>query len=153
MDTEPDLQKMGAAIKQRRLELDMSQEALARAADLSLTVVGRLERGDTFPSYRTAHRIAVAFQWPSHWLTSLLEYDAFDVSHLNDMGARDLLSKKIALERALADEADSRVDVREVVEPESDDAEALQIAAKAERLTPEQRSAVESIIDQFLESQ
>ena len=49
---------LGRAIRLRRKELDLSQEALADAADVDVTLVRGLERGVGNPTWDVADRIA-----------------------------------------------------------------------------------------------
>jgi len=47
-------------LKRARQQARMSQEALARAADLSLSAISKLEQADMGPSWATVQRIAKA---------------------------------------------------------------------------------------------
>jgi transcriptional regulator with XRE-family HTH domain len=51
---------LGEAVRQLRLEAEMSQEQLAEAAGTDLTQVGGVERGVRNPSYTTLLRLAGA---------------------------------------------------------------------------------------------
>jgi transcriptional regulator with XRE-family HTH domain len=51
---------LGAAIRERRLENGMSQEALGFAADLHRTYVGRCERGEASVGLHSLVRLARA---------------------------------------------------------------------------------------------
>jgi transcriptional regulator with XRE-family HTH domain len=53
-------QAVGAAIRQRRIELGLSQEALASRASLHRTYVGSVERGERNVSLDNLLRIAKA---------------------------------------------------------------------------------------------
>ena len=56
-----DQQAIGKTIRKYRQEKEMSQEALARAADLSLPTIVKIESGETpNPSIDTVKKIAVA---------------------------------------------------------------------------------------------
>lgn len=57
-----DQSTIGKTIRKYRQEKEMSQEALARAADLSLPTVVKIESGETpNPSIDTVQKIAKAF--------------------------------------------------------------------------------------------
>jgi len=56
----PEHAALGEAVRQLRLEAEMSQEQLAEAAGTDLTQVGGVERGVRNPSYTTLLRLAVA---------------------------------------------------------------------------------------------
>lgn len=51
---------VGNNVRSRRLELQMTQEKLAFAAEIDLTYVGGIERGKRNPSVLVLARIAVA---------------------------------------------------------------------------------------------
>lgn len=55
--------KVGAAVKQRRSELKISQRRLAHLADISPTTVANLEKGQAVNTI-TAVSIAGALSWP-----------------------------------------------------------------------------------------
>jgi transcriptional regulator with XRE-family HTH domain len=53
--------ELGSRVRDKRKELDLSQEALARRADVSLNLINRVERGETRdPHYSTLVSIAGA---------------------------------------------------------------------------------------------
>jgi len=56
----PEHAALGEAVRQLRLEAEMSQEQLAEAAGTDLTQVGGVERGVRNPSYTTMLRLAGA---------------------------------------------------------------------------------------------
>jgi transcriptional regulator with XRE-family HTH domain len=56
----PEHAALGEAVRQLRLEAEMSQEELAEAAGTDLTQVGGIERGVRNPSYTTLLRLAGA---------------------------------------------------------------------------------------------
>jgi transcriptional regulator with XRE-family HTH domain len=56
----PEHAALGEAVRQLRLEAEMSQEQLAEAAGTDLTQVGGVERGVRNPSYTTLLRLASA---------------------------------------------------------------------------------------------
>lgn len=56
----PEHAALGEAVRQLRLEAEMSQEQLAEAAGTDLTQVGGVERGVRNPSYTTMLRLASA---------------------------------------------------------------------------------------------
>lgn len=56
----PEHAALGEAVRQLRLEAEMSQEELAEAAGTDLTQVGGVERGVRNPSYTTMLRLAGA---------------------------------------------------------------------------------------------
>ena len=55
-------------IKQRRKELDLSQEALAKACGVGQSTVANWERGGHVPRQATLHKIAVALKTDEIWL-------------------------------------------------------------------------------------
>lgn len=56
----PEHAALGEAVRQLRLEAELSQEELAEAAGTDLTQVGGVERGVRNPSYTTLLRLAGA---------------------------------------------------------------------------------------------
>ena len=58
----PEHAALGEAVRQLRLEAEMSQEELAEAAGTDLTQVGGVERGVRNPSYTTLLRLAGALK-------------------------------------------------------------------------------------------
>jgi len=56
----PITERFGKAIRQRRRELDLTQEALAERADLHRTFISLIERGETSPSLENIERLAQA---------------------------------------------------------------------------------------------
>lgn len=56
----PEHAALGEAVRQLRVEAEMSQEELAEAAGTDLTQVGGIERGVRNPSYTTLLRLAAA---------------------------------------------------------------------------------------------
>jgi transcriptional regulator with XRE-family HTH domain len=59
---------LGRAIRLRRVETGLTQEALADAADLDATSIRGLERGIANPTWDVADRIARALGLPLHEL-------------------------------------------------------------------------------------
>lgn len=55
-----DLKEMGEAIRARRRQLDLSQEALAEAADISAVYVSQIERSVKQASFPVLRRVAKA---------------------------------------------------------------------------------------------
>jgi transcriptional regulator with XRE-family HTH domain len=53
-------QRFGKAVRQRRRELDLSQEQLAEQAGLHRTYISNLERGELNPSLETIEKLANA---------------------------------------------------------------------------------------------
>ena len=64
---------LGGVIRERRKELGLSQEALAREAALDRTYVGGLERGERNPTLRVLWKLAVALQLSSSELMKRTE--------------------------------------------------------------------------------
>jgi transcriptional regulator with XRE-family HTH domain len=58
MDKTPALLRLGAAVRARRRALGLSQEGLAERADIHMTYVGMVERGERNPTYTNVLRIA-----------------------------------------------------------------------------------------------
>lgn len=54
---------VGKIIKRRRVLLDMTQRKMASLAGISSTLIGRVERGERFPSARTLHKLADALHF------------------------------------------------------------------------------------------
>ncbi|SKD08426.1 Helix-turn-helix [Chitinophaga ginsengisegetis] len=51
---------LGARIRELRLQRDMSQEDLANEADIPLSQIGRIERGENNPTISSLYVIAIA---------------------------------------------------------------------------------------------
>ncbi|MGR3894361.1 helix-turn-helix domain-containing protein [Pseudomonas sp. 1176_21] len=60
LDTDGSLKKLGAAIRARRLALALSQEALADAAGVDRSHMGKIERGERNVTFLNLLRIAGA---------------------------------------------------------------------------------------------
>jgi transcriptional regulator with XRE-family HTH domain len=56
------IKAVGERIRQLRLELAISQEELANEADIPLSQIGRIERGETNPTISTLFVIADALK-------------------------------------------------------------------------------------------
>lgn len=69
----PEHAALGDAVRQVRLEAEMSQEELAEAAGTDLTQVGGVERGVRNPSYTTLLRLAAALGTSVGALTTLAD--------------------------------------------------------------------------------
>lgn len=65
-----DLERLGNAIKTRRLSLGLSQEKFSDLAGIHRTYVSQIELGQRNPTYTTLTRIAKALKYP---LTKLVE--------------------------------------------------------------------------------
>jgi transcriptional regulator with XRE-family HTH domain len=63
-DTEQVLAKLGAAVRAERLSLGMSQEALADAAGIDRSHMGKIERGERNVTLLNLVRIAGALDQP-----------------------------------------------------------------------------------------
>lgn len=59
---EPLLKALAAEVKRRRLALEMSQEDLAFRADVHRTFVGKIEVGQTQPSFTVLFHLAQALE-------------------------------------------------------------------------------------------
>jgi transcriptional regulator with XRE-family HTH domain len=64
---------LGAAIRERRRERDLSQEDLAHESGVHRTYVGGIERGERNPSYTNLLRIAAALELPLSQLIARAE--------------------------------------------------------------------------------
>ena len=53
---------IGYLIKERRLELDLSQEELANRVGIDQSDLSKIEKGNANPSVKTLHRIAVGLE-------------------------------------------------------------------------------------------
>ena len=71
-------QRFGKAIRRRRRELDLSQEALAEKAELHRTYISSIERGTRNPSLENIKKLA----------------DALDISIANLFANYDIEGKK-----------------------------------------------------------
>jgi transcriptional regulator with XRE-family HTH domain len=69
----PEHAALGEAIRQLRLEAELSPEQLAERAGTDLTQVGGIERGVRNPSYTTLVRLANALETSVGELTSLAD--------------------------------------------------------------------------------
>ena len=58
---QPDPQ-LARALRRLRTERGMSQEAVARKADLSTGAYAKIERGETSPAWTTVRQIATAYE-------------------------------------------------------------------------------------------
>ncbi len=65
------IKAVGERIRQLRLEQDISQEDLAVEADIPLSQIGRIERGETNPTISTLYVISEALKIE---LSSLLDF-------------------------------------------------------------------------------
>ncbi|HEP8341116.1 TPA: helix-turn-helix transcriptional regulator [Pseudomonas aeruginosa] len=59
-DTDRSLIKLGAAIRARRSGLGLSQEALADAAEIDRSHMGKIERGERNVTFLNISRVALA---------------------------------------------------------------------------------------------
>jgi transcriptional regulator with XRE-family HTH domain len=57
---QPNVRSFGRAIRTRRLELDLTQEQLARGIEISVPYVGHLEAGKRHPSEKVVLKVAEA---------------------------------------------------------------------------------------------
>lgn len=62
LDKDRDLVRLGAAVRARRLELGLSQEALADFAQIDRSHMGKIERGERNVTFLNILRIARAIQ-------------------------------------------------------------------------------------------
>lgn len=69
----PEHAALGEAIRRSREKLGISQEALADAAEIHITMVGGLERGVRNPSYTTLLRLSKALGIKPGELVSLAD--------------------------------------------------------------------------------
>ena len=60
LDTDQNLLRLGAAIRQRRMSLGLSQEALADCAEIDRSHMGKIERGERNVTFLNILRIAKA---------------------------------------------------------------------------------------------
>ncbi|HPH36263.1 MAG TPA: helix-turn-helix transcriptional regulator [Sediminibacterium sp.] len=65
------IKAVGERIRSLRLDLDISQEELANEADIPLSQVGRIERGETNPTISTLFVISEALKIE---LSALLDF-------------------------------------------------------------------------------
>ena len=70
-DGEGNLARIGAAVRQRRLACGMSQEALADAASIDRSHMGKIERGERNVTLLNVIKISAALGWkPSELLAA-----------------------------------------------------------------------------------
>ena len=62
LDKDGDLVSLGAAIRARRIAMELSQEALADAAEIDRSHMGKIERGERNVTFLNILRIARAIQ-------------------------------------------------------------------------------------------
>lgn len=62
-----ELKAMGRRIRQRRRQLDITQERLAELAGVSTSFIGHIERGSRIPSLETTWRICRALGMSMDW--------------------------------------------------------------------------------------
>lgn len=62
LDKDLDLQRLGAAVRARRLALGLSQEALADSAGVDRSHMGKIERGERNVTFLNILRIAKAIK-------------------------------------------------------------------------------------------
>jgi transcriptional regulator with XRE-family HTH domain len=62
LDANGDLIRIGAAVRARRLAMEMSQEALADAAEIDRSHMGKIERGERNVTVLNLLRIANAIE-------------------------------------------------------------------------------------------
>lgn len=60
LDKDRDLVRLGAAVRARRMTLGLSQEALADAAEIDRSHMGKIERGERNVTFLNILRIAKA---------------------------------------------------------------------------------------------
>jgi transcriptional regulator with XRE-family HTH domain len=68
------LGKIGEVIKQRRLSVPLTLQELARKTGISASHLGRIERGQRFPSGRVLHKIASPLGYAENELFMLAGY-------------------------------------------------------------------------------
>ena len=66
--------RLARMLKQRRLILSMTLMELAQRAEISPSHIGRIERGDRFPSARVLRKLAKPLQFKEVELFSMAEY-------------------------------------------------------------------------------
>jgi len=62
LDTNQDLQKLGATIRAKRVAMALSQEALADYAEIDRSHMGKIERGERNVTFLNILRIAKAIR-------------------------------------------------------------------------------------------
>lgn len=95
MTDQPKLAKalLGERIRDRRLELGLSQEDAAVLASMHSTNLGKIERGQANPSLETIVRIAVALEVdPGDLVTGFGRDQLTPVEHM--LTARELLQER-----------------------------------------------------------
>jgi len=65
---------LGKILKQRRLTIPMTLQELARAAGVSASHLGRIERGDRFPSAQVLRRLAEPLGFSESELFTLADF-------------------------------------------------------------------------------
>jgi predicted transcriptional regulator len=65
------LTRVGEAVRQRRLDLELTQREVARRAGLAVNTGSQLERGQNWPRETNQRKLEMALQWPPGALTAL----------------------------------------------------------------------------------
>lgn len=98
---DPVITKLGAAIQQRRWQMKLSQEELAKRSGLHRTYVSDVERGSRSMSVLTLCRLAAALEVPPSELVALVD----------DMMAPHKNADDCPHPKSLADDCNSRTPV------------------------------------------
>ncbi len=101
--------RLGKIIKQQRLISGLTLRELAASSGVSSSHIGRIERGERFPSAHVLRRIAGHLGFDESELFSLAGYfspqptaagrDAGSISHLDPLVARALAQEPIEIQR------------------------------------------------------
>lgn len=70
------IKAFGVRLREVRLSLGISQEELANNADIPISQVGRIERGETNPTISTIHVLAIALK------TTMAELMNFEIEKI-----------------------------------------------------------------------
>lgn len=79
----------GAHLRNLRIQKNLSQEKLAEAADISVSFLGGIERGQKSPTLETIQKLAAALQLS---ITELMTFSS-PTANDNDAVLKDMINK------------------------------------------------------------
>jgi transcriptional regulator with XRE-family HTH domain len=91
-------QRFGTRVRYLRSQRHWTQETVAERAGLTPKYLGRIERGEVYPSLRVLEQLAKAFDMPVHELVRLPEANSHSRETLHSqLSASDLKQVRTAL--------------------------------------------------------